>query len=1017
MTGIKVKDVEGTELEVSPDEAMSGLAAGRFSLASERVRVVQGDNRTGYVSAAEAPKALAQGWRLGTEEEASQAKLRREASSVTGTIKHGTIAAARGASLGLTDVGLEATGLVSAEELAAGQEALGEAGTALEVAGGIAATAATGGTGGAAQVAGRGTAALTAKQLARRGLGAVAAPTKYATRAGTAVERAVLGGAEAAEVGFGRRIVASAAGGATEGALGGLGGAVSESVIHDKPLTAEALVGGALAGAAFGGALSGGASYAGGTLGRVLQGLHPRTGKPVSDEALRDVLGRDAGIDPAQVPDQLVAAARADTSVLGNLAEKVAPWSGADPAIAKRVFTQIEQDPKRVQDLLARKGQIEQEIAETFQTKFNTIRNTLDEARKRAQGEGKYSSMAGKLPKNADFIAPRLSDELRSSIRTKIDGWQQTNTKRGHEAYEAAALNRLERMWARLDDESIVQGEKAVVRIPKGQPGAGRIRKKTASDFGDEGDRSMTRYRGFDRFKRDLDGLIDDTGGWGAPKEGTDVKKIDFNKELRQLYSDLRRHLEREDLWGDVAIHQRELNESFGRSARSSAEFTKIATASGVRGLFDPNTPISQRQMVSLARQYGRIGGSEVVTKMDEVLDRQLEHLDVIRNQYDLSREELHSHQAAKDAVRDLRDRLGTLAEDAALLDDLESLREAESARSVSMGALSSVGPAAGGLVGAAVAGPLGAAAGLVGGSVLRPYTSARTMASLLSMSKRFGMRFDGKSLVAKLRAGYSRAGIAAAEGLSKAKVPQRATAAARGLKLGIAFQLGQLSAEDKARGIEKMQQQLAKLSDPTELEKSLGPEFEVFSMDAPETATAVQETVGRLVQFLQASMPAIYRDEFTGRPPLVNEPEADRFLRRARAALDPRSVVRSFVGGTVTTDEVRALREVYPSTYAAMAQGAQEAVMAAAEREDPLPYEGRVRLSILLGQPLEPLMRPKTMRRMQALYAKSPVGRAEGAPTPNSTRSGRGVKTTGSVEAIPTLGTGSEMTATRRQR
>ena len=67
----------------------------------------------------------------------------------------------------------------------------------------------------------------------------------------------MLGGAEAAEASLGRRALAATAGGATEGAIGGLGGVVSESVIKDKPMTAEALVGGALAGAAFGGAASG----------------------------------------------------------------------------------------------------------------------------------------------------------------------------------------------------------------------------------------------------------------------------------------------------------------------------------------------------------------------------------------------------------------------------------------------------------------------------------------------------------------------------------------------------------------------------------------------------------------------------------------------------------------------------------------------------------------------------------------------------------------------------------------
>lgn len=321
-----------------------------------KVRVVSGDNKTGYVSADKLAVAKAQGWREATEEEAAAKKQRREASSVTGTIQGGAEAVFRGASMGGTDLLLEGLGV---EGVGARADALGEIGTGLEIGGAVAASIATGGGGAVAQGAGRGAAAVTAKQIAKRGLGAIAAPTKYATKAGTAVERLVLGGAEAAESSLGRRALATAAGGVTEGAIGGLGGAVSESVIQDKPMTAEALVGGALAGAAFGGAASGGASLAGGALGRVLQGLHPRTGKPVADDAIRDVLGVDAGVAPTSVTDELVQAAKkTEPGMLDSIVEqwaKAAPLSGADPEIARRVGKRIIADPEHAADLWNRK--------------------------------------------------------------------------------------------------------------------------------------------------------------------------------------------------------------------------------------------------------------------------------------------------------------------------------------------------------------------------------------------------------------------------------------------------------------------------------------------------------------------------------------------------------------------------------------------------------------------------------------------------------------------------------------
>jgi hypothetical protein len=148
--------------------------------------------------------------------------------------------AARGLSLGLSDLALTKLG-VAPEELAALRRVQSKLSLASEIAGGAAPALLSGGSG-----------ALAAA--------ARATPAGLVSSGGRAV--AGLG----AGAGLAGRVGAGVAAGAAEGAAFGAGQAVSDALIHDKPLTADAFrasVGpGALFGAAFGGAAVGGIAAA-----------------------------------------------------------------------------------------------------------------------------------------------------------------------------------------------------------------------------------------------------------------------------------------------------------------------------------------------------------------------------------------------------------------------------------------------------------------------------------------------------------------------------------------------------------------------------------------------------------------------------------------------------------------------------------------------------------------------------------------------------------------------------------
>lgn len=1004
MAGIKVRDAEGNELEVAADEAESGFAAGRYSFAAPKVRVVQGDNRTGLVDAANVATALAQGWKLGTEEEAAAKKLRREASSATGTIKHGGLAVARGASLGITDVLARGAGM-SAEELAAGQESLGGAGTGLEAAGAILATLGTGGTAGVAQGTVRG--GSLAGRLAGGVARATAAPSRLVARAGGALERAALGQAEAS---IGRRAAASAAGEALDGALGGLGGAVSESVIHDKPRTAEALVGSVLGGAAFGGATGGVMGAGSGGIARVLQGMKAsRRGGAVGDDAIRTVLARDVGIEPGDIPDALVDAAKfTDEGVLGRVAERLAPYNGSDPAIAKRVFTTIQNEPKWARDIYNNKPRIEAEMAATYQDLLPKVQGALKKARMESAGEAKYKAAANKMPPRADLVAPRLTDELRTRLTTRLADLDRINEREAFTAFDNNIVREARGLLTRATEESGLSKRVLTANDARGRPEPRtgevvgeddthftvkwssstkptRIRKSAVGQAGSKGYTwaphtalsAADSFRAFDRMKRDLGTMIN----WGPPKLGEKTREIDTNKEMRDLYGLLKTHLEDERLFGDMATAQREINASQAAALRAGESLKQSGKGSGLGAIYNPDGSMNLRAAMNLTRQYGRMGGSETVAKLDEALEAELHHLRVVEKHTDLTDGTRASIREAEASVAKIREQLKSQRKAADFLADSESLRESEGNRSVSMGAASTIGPAVGGLVGAAALGPVGAAAGVVAGGVMRPYTTARAMASLLAMTDSFGSKLDGRGLVAKLRAKAKEleprlAGARAAAGRAQAaagraakRVGDEARAAGRGGVRAAAFQIGQGSPEERAKRVERIQRRVADMSSAEGLKRAMGPELEALAVGAPEVAAEIEIAVQRAAAYLLEHAPRITTNPYTGRPGHVSPRDLDRWLLRRAAVVRPSAVVDRVIDGSATREEVEALRAVYPRHFEEMAKGITDAVAETAGK-DPIPYAMLVRLGRLLGTPLDPSQTPERIAAAQAVFS-----------------------------------------------
>lgn len=121
---------------------------------------------------------------------------------------------------------------------------------------------------------------------------------------------------------------------------------------------------------------------------------------------------------------------------------------------------------------------------------------------------------------------------------------------------------------------------------------------------------------------------------------------------------------------------------------------------------------------------------------------------------------------------------------------------------------------------------------------------------------------------------------------------------------------------------------------------------------------------------------PALQIGPDRSRPP---DMEIRRWAREVRATEDPESVEERLARGTVTPEEARAYRAVYPERFAAL----QREIFAAAPLLDKtLPMSKKVALSLFTGIPVTPAMQPNVLAVLQATFDVEP-GSAGGTQAP----------------------------------
>ncbi len=196
---------------------------------------------------------------------------------------------------------------------------------------------------------------------------------------------------------------------------------------------------------------------------------------------------------------------------------------------------------------------------------------------------------------------------------------------------------------------------------------------------------------------------------------------------------------------------------------------------------------------------------------------------------------------------------------------------------------------------------------------------------------------------------------------------------------------LGRRSKETPGDAYRRRLQEAASLQqDPHGvLERQMGTKIPTA---APRAAMAMTSAAIRGAQFLSAKAPVGMLDQDALLPqmqPQDPDPvELSRFSRYVQVVDDPYSVLDELGDGTLTSQHVEALREVYPKIF----EDVQGKVWGELLEQKELPsYESRILLGTLFDIPADKSLRPASIAAAAAMYAQ----RTERAESPQSPSGG----------------------------
>lgn len=186
-------------------------------------------------------------------------------------------------------------------------------------------------------------------------------------------------------------------------------------------------------------------------------------------------------------------------------------------------------------------------------------------------------------------------------------------------------------------------------------------------------------------------------------------------------------------------------------------------------------------------------------------------------------------------------------------------------------------------------------------------------------------------------------------------------------------------SKRDKAEQIEELSQRLDSLAvSPDRLMNELSAATEDITEADAGVGAQLQSQSVRAIEYLRTHIP---RNQSPSNPFeksrfRPSSREVASFEKRLKAALDPYSVLDDLQKGKLARESVETLQAVYPYFHSRVSE---ELVSQASERKRELSFDERLRLSLLLGMPIEASARTENVTYYQSLYGQETQAERQG--------------------------------------
>lgn len=145
----------------------------------------------------------------------------------------------------------------------------------------------------------------------------------------------------------------------------------------------------------------------------------------------------------------------------------------------------------------------------------------------------------------------------------------------------------------------------------------------------------------------------------------------------------------------------------------------------------------------------------------------------------------------------------------------------------------------------------------------------------------------------------------------------------------------------------------------------------------APKVTAGINDAAGRAIQYLAAKVPVSPTAyALGGKPPPMAAGHIEKFKDALDTVNDPLSVLRHAKDGTLTSDHLEALNAVYPQLLSEMRSHAMNHV--ATLDPDEMAFGKKALLSKFVGQPLIREAEPQQMASTQAIMSQSAAAEAQ---------------------------------------